>query len=74
MNERRTVQLPGAGLKCRNCEAPLSGVERTIEGENFIERRRKCESCGFINETIERVANVRPLRPRRRTIRREDYF
>lgn len=72
--ERRIAETPGSGLKCGKCKAVLPSVTRTIETPGFINRERKCPSCGELNITDERVIHTRPIRSKRVRIRREDYL
>lgn len=62
MADHRTFELPGAGLKCANCNAPLRGVAETIQSPGFITRFRDCEKCGKRNQSSERVIAARNKR------------
>ena len=41
-------------MKCPKCKMPL-GATHTYSYANYIRRRRKCESCGSIFYTLERL-------------------
>lgn len=62
MDDRRTFNLPGAGLKCDNCGGELPRVHRTVTTNGFVTRERICTRCGYINTTSERVINARERR------------
>jgi hypothetical protein len=51
----REFQLPGAGLKCDQCGGPLPRVAHTRQTPGLIVRERRCQKCGHLNKTIERV-------------------
>ncbi|GDY10191.1 hypothetical protein LBMAG52_36790 [Planctomycetia bacterium] len=57
----RTFSLPG-GVKCGNCDAVLTRVNRTVTTQGLVMRERVCESCGKLNTTSERVINTRERR------------
>lgn len=64
MEDRRTFKLPGSGLHCGACDAPLPRVNDTRQAGGLIVRQRVCTACGAVNETMERVFNTRQKRSR----------
>jgi transcriptional regulator NrdR family protein len=60
MNEPRTFNIRGTGLRCGNCGEVLTSVEDSRRTEGLIIRRRYCQ-CGHVNETIERVIGSHAL-------------
>ncbi len=59
MGDNIKFRLPGGGLECGHCGATLTRVHRTVTTPGFVTRERKCEQCGKLNTTSERIVNTR---------------
>lgn len=49
------------GYECPACGCQTTTVGRTLSFPRYIERRRECDTCGYVHETIEMHVDMRKM-------------